>query len=84
MLPRVTRCNTPIQECLIRCRRGVDRHEVQTDRRAIVECLLSARYSESEIIDYLEGPLGLSEADAVIAVRDATGAGNTPSDSSAT
>jgi hypothetical protein len=48
---------------------------VQTDRRAIVECLLSARYSESEVIDYLTGPLGLSEDEAVNAVRDATGAG---------
>jgi len=46
---------------------------VQTDRRAIVECLLSARYSETEIIDYLNGPLGLSEDEAVHAVRDATG-----------
>ncbi len=48
---------------------------VQTDRRAIVECLLSARYSESEVIDYLKGPLGLSEDEAVNTVRDATGAG---------
>jgi hypothetical protein len=53
---------------------------VQTDRRAIVECLLSARYSEAEIIDYLKGPLGLSEDEAVNAMRDATGAGHISSD----
>lgn len=46
---------------------------MQTDRRAIVECLLSARYTEAEIIDYLKGPLGLSDAEAIAAVRDATG-----------
>jgi hypothetical protein len=46
---------------------------MQTDRRAIVECLLSARYSEAEIIDYLKGPMGLSEDEAIAAVHDATG-----------
>ena len=69
---------------LIRRRRRVDSNEMQTDRRAIVECLLSARYSEAEIIDYLKGPLGLSEDDAVNAVRDATGTGHISSGRAAT
>ena len=34
------------------------------DARAIVECLLAGHYSDSEIFDYLVGPLGLPEADA--------------------
>jgi hypothetical protein len=71
-------------ESLIRRGRRVDSQEVQTDRRAIVECLLSARYSEAEIIDYLKGPLGLSEDEAVNAVRDATGAGHISSARAAT
>jgi hypothetical protein len=71
-------------KCLIRRCQRVDSHEVQTDRRAIVECLLSARYSEAEIIDYLKGPLGLSEDEAVNAVCDATGAGHISSERAAT
>jgi len=38
------------------------------DLRAIVECLLAAHYSEHEILDYLTGPLGLSDGDATAAV----------------
>jgi hypothetical protein len=40
----------------------------------MVECLLTARYSESEIVDYLTGPLGLLDEDAIQAVRDVSGA----------
>jgi hypothetical protein len=36
----------------------------RVDTRAIVECLLAAQYSDGEILDYLTGPLGLTEADA--------------------
>jgi len=36
--------------------------------QAIVECLLAAHYSEDEILDYLTGPLGCSDADATAAV----------------
>lgn len=50
---------------------------MRTDLGTIVECLLSAHYSESEIVDYLVGPLGLSEDEAVSAVRE--GAGPWPS-----
>lgn len=39
----------------------------------MVECLLTAHYSESEIVDYLTGPLGIAEDDAIDAVRDACG-----------
>ena len=52
-----------------------DHHTVRTDLRAMVECLLTAHYSESEIIDYLTGPLGLADEDAIKAVRDVSGAG---------
>jgi len=48
---------------------------VNTDLRAIVECLRTAHYSEGEIVDYLKGPYGLTEDDAVAAVRDSAGAG---------
>jgi hypothetical protein len=41
------------------------------DLRAIVECLFAAHYSEHEIIDYLTGPLGLSDAEAMAAVLPA-------------
>jgi len=46
---------------------------VNADLRAIVECLLTAHYSDVEIVDYLKGPLGLTEHEAVRAVRDAAG-----------
>ncbi len=39
------------------------------DTRAIVECLVAAHYSEAEILDYLTGPLDLSEADAFAALE---------------
>ena len=38
------------------------------DLRAIVECLIAAHYSEAEIVDYLTGPLGCSDADAAAAL----------------
>jgi hypothetical protein len=41
------------------------------DLRAIVDCLLAAHYSEDEILDYLTGPLGLSDGDAAAAMLDA-------------
>jgi hypothetical protein len=47
---------------------------VHTDTRAIVECLLSASYTEHEIIDYLETAYGLTTQEAVIAVQDVAGA----------
>jgi hypothetical protein len=43
---------------------------VDTDRREIVECLLTANYSEAEIIDYLKGPLGLTDDEAVRVVHE--------------
>jgi hypothetical protein len=46
---------------------------VSSDLRPIVECLLTAHYSEGEIIEYLLGPLGIPEDQAVLAVRDAAG-----------
>ncbi|MGO9872478.1 MAG: hypothetical protein ACLPVY_01655 [Acidimicrobiia bacterium] len=46
---------------------------MNSDLRAIVECLLTAHYSDVEIVDYLKGPLGLTEHEAVCAVRDAAG-----------
>ena len=39
-----------------------------SDLQAIVECLFAAHYSENEILDYLTGPLGLSDAEATAAV----------------
>jgi len=47
---------------------------VNTDLRAIVECLRTAHYSEGEIVDYLKGPFGLTEDDALAAVSASTGA----------
>jgi hypothetical protein len=38
------------------------------DLPTIVDCLLAAQYSEHEILDYLTGPLGLSDGDATAAV----------------
>jgi hypothetical protein len=56
------------------CRAGrVDQSDVETQLRAVVECLLTAHYSEREIIDYLTGPLGVPEADAVRALRELAG-----------
>jgi hypothetical protein len=46
---------------------------VNTDVRAVAECLLTAHYSEHEIVDYLMGPFGLAEDEAMSAVRDAGG-----------
>jgi hypothetical protein len=48
---------------------------VNTDLRAIVECLRTAHYSEGEIVDYLKGPFGLTEDDALAAVSGSAGAG---------
>ncbi len=41
------------------------------DLRAIADCLVAAHYSEHEILDYLTGPLGLTDAEAaaVLAAR---------------
>jgi hypothetical protein len=41
------------------------------DLRAIVECLVAARYSEHEILDYLTGPLGCSDEAATAALAAA-------------
>jgi hypothetical protein len=46
---------------------------VHTNIRAVVECLLTASYSEREIVDYLESAYGLTAQEALIAVRDAAG-----------
>jgi hypothetical protein len=35
------------------------------DLGAIVDCLLAAHYPDDEILDYLTGPLGCSDAEAV-------------------
>jgi hypothetical protein len=43
------------------------------DLRAIVDCLLAAHYSEDEILDYLTGPLGLPDREAVAAVLRSRG-----------
>ena len=52
---------------------GVDQFDVDTHLRAVVECLLTAHYSEREVIDYLTGPLGVTEGAAITAVRDLAG-----------
>jgi hypothetical protein len=49
---------------------------MRTDLRAVVECLLTAHYSEQEIVDYLTGPIGVTEEAAIRAVRDWAGAGD--------
>ncbi len=44
------------------------------DLAAIVDCLLAAHYAEDEILDYLTGPLGCSDAEAaavLVAARSA-------------
>jgi hypothetical protein len=46
---------------------------VDANIRAVVECLLTASYSEREIVDYLESSYGLTVQEAAIAVRDAAG-----------
>ena len=46
---------------------------VDANIRAVVECLLTASYSEREIVDYLENAYGLTPREAVIAVRDTAG-----------
>ena len=46
---------------------------MDTDLRAIVECLLTAHYSEYEIVEYLAGPFGLAEEEALRAVHDVAG-----------
>ena len=48
-----------------------------TNIRAVVECLLSASYSEREIVDYLECAFGLTMHDALNAVQEAAG-GHSP------
>ena len=45
------------------------------DARTIVECLIAAHYSEQEIFDYLTGPLGLSDAEALRALDQVRGPG---------
>lgn len=46
---------------------------MDTDLRAVVECLFAASYTEAEIIEYLEGTLGVALQDAVNAVNAAGG-----------
>ncbi len=46
---------------------------MQTDLRAVVECLLTAHYSEIEIVEYLTGPFGVTEVEALRAVRGCAG-----------
>lgn len=60
--------------------RPVDALGVDANIRAVVECLLSASYSEREIVDYLEGTYGLTVQEAVNAVHDAAG-GRAPTES---
>ena len=43
------------------------------DTRAIVECLLAAQYSDSEILDYLIGPLGITEVEAFAVLESVRG-----------
>ena len=43
------------------------------DLHAVVQCLLTAHYNESEIVDYLEGPFGVSPEAALRVVRAAVG-----------
>jgi hypothetical protein len=57
-------------------RLDVDQECVDADLRSIVECLFAAGYSESEIVDYLAGPFGLSLEHALNAVRSASGLGH--------
>jgi hypothetical protein len=52
---------------------AMNRETINTELRAIVTCLLTAHYSECEIVDYLKGPLGVPEEDAIRAVDDAAG-----------
>jgi hypothetical protein len=52
---------------------------VDTNIRAVVECLLTASYSECEIVSYLESTYGFTAQEAVVAVRDASG-GHAPND----
>ena len=47
----------------------VDQVGVKPDLRAMVECLLTAHYSEIEIFEYLTGPIGVTEAEARGALR---------------
>jgi hypothetical protein len=56
---------------------------VHTNIRAVVECLLTASYSEREIVDYLERAYGLTTQEAVSAVHDAAG-GHAPTERSRT
>jgi hypothetical protein len=48
----------------------------QAALRAVVECLLTAHYSEVEIVDYLTGPMGVAEADALRALHEVSGTGD--------
>ena len=52
---------------------------MDTNIRAVVECLLTASYTECEIVGYLESTYGLTTQEAVGAVSDASG-GYTPSE----
>ena len=54
-------------------RTGTTQAGMRTDLRAVVECLLTAHYSEQEIFDYLTGPLGVTEAEAERAWRETAG-----------
>jgi hypothetical protein len=53
-----------------------DAGDVDVNIRAVVECLLTASYSEREIVDYLESAYGLSAQEATIAVRETAGGDN--------
>ena len=46
---------------------------MNTNLRAVVECLLTAHYSEREIVDYLESAFGLTLEEALDAVQDTAG-----------
>ncbi len=43
------------------------------DYRAIVQCLLTAHYTEFEVVEYLEHVLGLAPEAAARSVRDVAG-----------
>lgn len=53
----------------------VDELSVTAELRVMIECLLTALSSDVEIVDYLTGPLGLTQDVAWHAVRDIAGGG---------
>ena len=53
----------------------IDQSSVEDELRSVVECLLTARYSEREIVDYLEGPFGVSPETAARAILAVAGSG---------